>query len=142
MDNNPEFLAYLHELAPAGIVGPEVDEELFLVHWGYKIYRTYYGPGSEKKKVVKAIRNVTNGVENRLNDLEGAEDVLDDVAKIMDQFRLDARSLPASLDGLTTEDIRQSHLKGSGGQPMRGIQGDNWGTWRMLNCYKTLTSAY
>lgn len=98
-----------------------------MVHWGYTIYRTYYGRGSNEKWS-KLLENITDGVENCLHELEGAEDEPDDVTKMIDQFRLDAHSLPATLDRLIMEDVQQVYLNGSGGQPMRGIQSDSWGT--------------
>lgn len=69
MDNVSEFLAYLYEFPEGEFMGPEVDQEQFLVHWGYTIYRTYYGPASDEKWS-KLLKNIINGVENGLNELE------------------------------------------------------------------------
>ncbi|EUC28068.1 hypothetical protein COCCADRAFT_9490 [Bipolaris zeicola 26-R-13] len=69
MDNVSEFLAHLYEFPEGEFMGPEVDQEQFLVHWGYTIYRTYYGPASDEKWA-KLLKNIINGVENSLNELE------------------------------------------------------------------------
>ncbi|KAH6883153.1 hypothetical protein BKA58DRAFT_31352 [Alternaria rosae] len=110
---------------------PEEDKkqflEQFLDHWGYTIYRTYYGPGSDEKWV-KLLKIITDGVEKGLAKLKEADNKPDAVTKARDWFRLDARSLPTTLDGLTIEDVRQVYREGNGGQPMRGLQRNNWGT--------------
>ncbi|KAI4665243.1 uncharacterized protein J4E88_010568 [Alternaria novae-zelandiae] len=76
----------------------------------------------------KLLKNITDGVGKGLAELEEADKKPDAVKKARDWFRLDARSLPTTLNGLTLEDLRQVYREGSGGQPMRGLQRNNWGT--------------
>jgi hypothetical protein len=104
-------------------MGPEEDQEQFLVHWGYTICRTYYGPRSDEQWL-ELLKNITDGVGKGLTELEEADKEPAAVTKARDQFRLDARSDLATLDGLTME--------GSGGQPMRGTQRRNRGTFIFL----------
>jgi hypothetical protein len=108
-------------------MGPEEDQEQFLVHWGYTICRTYYGPRSDEQWL-ELLKNITDGVGKGLTELEEADKEPAAVTKARDQFRLDARSDLATLDGLTLEDVRKVYLEGSGGQPMRGIQPCNFGS--------------
>ena len=131
METITEFLDHLYRSPKGRIVGPEEDQEQFLVHWGYTIYRTYYGPGSDEQWL-KLLKNITDGVVKGLTELEEADKEPAAVAKARDQFRLDARSDLATLDGLTLEDVRQVYLEGSGGQPIRGTQRRNWGTFIFL----------
>jgi hypothetical protein len=126
METITRFLDHLYQLPKGRTVGPEEDQEQFLVQWGYTIYRTYYGPGSDEQWS-KLLKDITDGVAEALTELEEAVKEPDTLTKIRDQFRLDARSDPATLDGSTLEDVRQVYLEGSGGQPMRGIQPCNFG---------------
>ncbi|KAH8732401.1 hypothetical protein GQ44DRAFT_697591 [Phaeosphaeriaceae sp. PMI808] len=97
-------------------VMPEEDRDQFLEHWGFTIYRTFYGPGSDEKWS-KLLQNITAGTEDRLNRMDGAEDT-PVTTKVWGLFKLDARSDPTLLDGLTLEDVRKLYLEGAGGRPM------------------------
>jgi hypothetical protein len=121
------FLDHLYKSPKGRIVGPEEDQERFLAHWGYTIYRTYYGPGSDEQWL-KLLKNITDGVGKGLTGLEEADKEPAAVTKARDQFRLDARLDSATLHGLTLENVRQVYLEGSGGQPIRGTQRRNQGT--------------
>jgi hypothetical protein len=121
-----KLLDDLNVLPESETVEPDEDQEQSLTHWGYTIYRTYYGPGSDEQWS-ELLKKIANGVEQRLPEMDEADEEPDAVTKVWDQFRLDARSVAATLDGLTLEDVRQVYLDGSGGQPMKGIQSDNWG---------------
>lgn len=113
METITEFLDHLYEWPKDRIMGPEEDQEQFLVHWGYTIYRTYYGPRSDEQWL-ELLKNITEGVGKGLTELEEADKEPAAVTKARDQFRLDARSDLATLDGLTMEDVRQVYLEGSG----------------------------
>ncbi|EUC27057.1 hypothetical protein COCCADRAFT_112694, partial [Bipolaris zeicola 26-R-13] len=105
----------------------EEDHEPFLGYWGYTIYRTYYGPGSDEQWS-KLLENITDGVKKGLFNIDEAEKDPEAVTKAQARFRLDTRSAPATLDGRILEDIQQVYLEGSGGQPMRGTQFNDWNT--------------
>lgn len=112
-----KFLDDLYVFPKDRIVEPEEDHEQFLTKWGFTIYRTYYGPGSDDQWS-ELLQNIAGSVQEGLSELDDAEEEPDAFTKARDQFRLDARSDPATLDGLTLEDVRQLYLEGSGGQPM------------------------
>lgn len=40
MENIKEFLEHLYKPPEGRLIGPEEDQEQFLVHWGYTIYMT------------------------------------------------------------------------------------------------------
>jgi len=117
MENISDFLDHLCEA--------EEHRVQLLVRWGYTIYRTYYGPGSDEQWT-RLLKNITDGVERGLPEMDGAGRMPDAVAKAKYQFRLDARSLPTTLNDLSMEDVRQVYREGSGGQPMRGVQCNDW----------------
>lgn len=117
METITEFLDHLYKA--------EEDQVQSLVQWGYTIYRTYHGPRSDEQWT-KLLKNIADGVGKGLPQMEDAKNKPDAVTKARDQFRLDARSLPATLDGLTMESVRRVYREGSGGQPMRGLQCNNW----------------
>ncbi|KAI4952568.1 hypothetical protein J4E91_003040 [Alternaria rosae] len=112
-----QFLDHLYEA--------EENREQLLVSWGYTIYRTYHGPGSDEQWT-KLLNDITNGVGKGLTEMDGADNRPDAITKARNQFRLDARSLAATLDGLTMEDVRKVYRQGSEGQPMKGLQCNNW----------------
>ncbi|KAH8706876.1 hypothetical protein GQ44DRAFT_691977 [Phaeosphaeriaceae sp. PMI808] len=112
-----KFLNDLYRYPEDRTVQPEEDVEQFLTHWGFTIYRTYYGPGSDEQWS-KLLKKITDGVEEGLTELDEADEKPEAAVKARDQFRLDARSDPTTLKELTLEDVRQLYLDGSGGQPM------------------------
>lgn len=67
-----------------------------------------------------------------LIELEEADKEPAAVTKARDQFRLNARLDLATLDRLTLEDVRQVYLEVSRGQPIRGTQRRNRGTFIFL----------
>lgn len=111
-----KFLSNLYKF-PDRIIEPEEDREPFLTHWGFTVYRTCYSPGSDGQWS-RLLKNISDGVEEGLAKLDGADKAPNATAKAKDQFLLDVRSDPATLDSATLEDIRQRYLEGSGGQPM------------------------
>jgi hypothetical protein len=92
------------------------DSDAALQHWGFTIYRTYYGPGS-KERWDELLQKITIDVKLDLESQHGAEDVIS-TAKALSFFRLDARSDSTILEGLTIEQARQLYVQGTGGQPM------------------------
>lgn len=100
IENIKEFLEHLYKPPEGRLIWPEEDQQQFLIHWGYTIYRTYYGPGSDEKWS-KLLKNIIDDVEKGLIEVEEVDEEPDAVTKIRDQFRLDGRSLPATLGGST-----------------------------------------
>ncbi|KAH7086799.1 hypothetical protein FB567DRAFT_51538 [Paraphoma chrysanthemicola] len=88
-----------------------------LRQWGFTIYRTYYGTGSDEQWS-ELLKNVIDGVTQGLGRMEEADENPDATTQIRERFQLDARSDPATLDGLTLEHVQQLYVKGSGGRPM------------------------
>jgi hypothetical protein len=85
METITGFLDHLYKLPKGRTVWPEEDQEQFLVHWGYTIYRTYYGPGSDEQWL-KLLKNITDGVGKGLTELEEADKEPAAVTKARDQF--------------------------------------------------------
>ncbi|KAF5237097.1 hypothetical protein FAUST_6237 [Fusarium austroamericanum] len=85
----------------------------YLGRWGFTIYRTYYGPGSDENwdTLLKKAKEET--FEALLE-----EDHDDIAAKICPLFQLDARSDPALLDGLSLGDLCKIYHDKVGGEPM------------------------
>jgi hypothetical protein len=112
---------------PNRAIMPEEDREQFLLPWGFIIYRTFYGPGSDERWA-KLLQTITTGVESGLNRMDGARDTAA-TAKVLGLFKLDARSDPALLAGLTLEDVRKLYLEGGPGVQLTNM--DN-GPWRLF----------
>lgn len=113
MDTAESFLdAHCYEYPEDGIGWFEEDKDLYLRHyWGFTIYRTFYGRGSEEQwcRLLQTIYDVTKVQVSRTN----ADDE-DNIAKMWEWFRLDARSDSATMDGLTLENARELWLKENG----------------------------
>lgn len=71
-------------------------------------------------------KGLTKFKEEENKELEVIE--RDVIEKIMSRFRLDTRSDPVILDGLTLEGVRRIYHEAAGGEPMRGIQPRNSNT--------------
>jgi hypothetical protein len=99
----------------------------FLQPWGFTIYRTYYGPGSDRQWD-ELIQAVTNGTKNAVRETATSTDDPAIIAKAEELFKLDTRSNPAVLDGLALEKVRQLYHDGTGGQPMNTDRGP----WRIF----------
>jgi len=116
-----KFLQDLYDFPPGRIVEPWEDKDQFLTHWGFTIYRTHYGPDSDHQWS-SLLKHIISGVEASLLELEENDTEYDKqpgaATKALHQFRLDARSDVAMLDGLALEEVRELYLDGSGGQPM------------------------
>ncbi|KAH8693428.1 hypothetical protein GQ44DRAFT_148854 [Phaeosphaeriaceae sp. PMI808] len=115
------FLKGLYRFPTDQIIKKE-EVEQYLGPWGFTIYRTSYGSGSEEQWQ-KLLQKATVSAKGRLEKLEGVKENPDATAKVLDQFSLDARSDPDTLEGLTLEDVRQLYLGGSGGQPLHVDRG-------------------
>ncbi|KAH3957787.1 hypothetical protein HBI81_156690 [Parastagonospora nodorum] len=109
---------------PDRIIMPEEDREQFLRPWGFIIYRTFYGPGSDESWT-KLLQTITAGVESGLNKMDGAEDTAA-TAKVLGLFKLDVRSDPALLAGLTLEDVRKLYLEEGAGVQLINMDSDPW----------------
>jgi hypothetical protein len=112
-----KFLNDLYRYPEDRTVQAEEDIEQFLTYWGFTIYRTYYGPGSDSQWSA-LLQKITDGVEQGLTELDEADENPEAVSKARHQFRLDVRSDATILEGLALEELRQLYLDGSGGQPM------------------------
>ena len=97
----------------------------YLQPWGFTIYRTYYGPGSNEQWD-KLLQNITTSVKHRLK-AHGVNDDPAMITKAEELFKLDARS-DLVLDGLTLEQVRQLYHDGTGGQPLNKDKGP----WRIF----------
>jgi hypothetical protein len=96
----------------------------FLQPWGFTIYRTYYGRGSDRQWD-ELIQAMTNGAKDAVRERVNPTDDPAMVAKAVELFTLDTRSNPAVLDGLALEEVRQLYHNGTGGQPMN-TDSDPW----------------
>lgn len=103
----------------------ELNNPLSFLHpWGFTIYRTYYGPGSDRQWD-ELIQAVTNSTKDAVRATAESTDDPTITAKAEDLFQLDTRSDLAVLDGLTLEEVRQLYHDGAGGQPMNTAN-DPW----------------
>ncbi|KAH6613023.1 hypothetical protein C7974DRAFT_444495 [Boeremia exigua] len=117
-----KMLEKLYEF-PDRVLQPDEDRDQFLVPWGFTIYRTFYGPGSDDQWS-KLLQTITTGTKYRLSIMDGGEDTVV-TTKLLELLHLDARSDPTLLDGLTLEDVRKVYINGTGGQPMN-VANDPW----------------
>ncbi|KAJ4381341.1 hypothetical protein N0V86_003690 [Didymella sp. IMI 355093] len=117
-----EMLNKLYEF-PDRVVQPDEDRDQFLVPWGFTIYRTFYGPGSDEQWS-NLLQTITTGTKHGLSKMEGGEHTVV-TTKISELLYLDARSDPTLLNGLTLEDVRNLYVDGTGGQPMN-VANDPW----------------
>jgi hypothetical protein len=128
MSSESELELFLKSLCkpPDGEYPPGTDFNQFNRNWGFTIYRTFYGPNSDEPWR-KLLERITKGVEYELNMMEEPDVQEPTVAytKAWNLFRLDARSDPSTLDGLTLEDVRQLYFNGTGDQPMN-VDMDPW----------------
>jgi hypothetical protein len=102
---------------PSNQVIEKEEIEQYSRPWGFTIYRTFYGPGSEEQwqKLLHTATVSAKGYLGRMKDVQENPEL---TAKVLDQFSLDPRSDPTTLDGLTLEDVRQLYLDQRGGQPL------------------------
>lgn len=105
----------------------DADLDRYLQPWGFTIYRTYYGPGSDQQWQ-KLLRNITSGVKREIEMESSNSDDPATISKAEGLFKLDARSDRSTLDGLTLEEVRQLYHNGTGGQPMN----TDMGPWRIF----------
>ena len=72
--------------------------------WGYPIYRTYYGPGSDESwnELLHSLKQQT-----RLGLGAFEEEDQDDVQKLKELFHLNSYEDPATLEGLDVRGLRQ-----------------------------------
>jgi hypothetical protein len=72
-------------------------------HWGYPIYRTYYGPGSDESwnELLNSLKQQT-----RLGLGAFEEEDQDDVQKLKDLFHINSYEDPTALEGLDVRGLR------------------------------------
>jgi hypothetical protein len=111
---------------PERIIEPDEDREQFLQPWGFIIYRTFYGPGSDETWT-KLLESITAGVEHSLSQMDGSDDTAA-TAKVLSLFKLDARSDPARLSDATLEDVRALYQEGGwpGAIQLVNMNNDPW----------------
>ncbi|KAM0397797.1 hypothetical protein ACHAO7_008146 [Fusarium culmorum] len=89
------------------------DGDPYLGRWGFTIYRSYYGPGSDENwKILLEKAKEETFKELEEYDHDGI------VAKIKPIFQLDARSDPDLLNGLSLGDLCKVYNDKVGGDPM------------------------
>jgi hypothetical protein len=117
-----DFLNDLWRLPEGIIFGPN-DATLvpqYFETWGFTIYRTHYGPGSEEQWC-RLLQTMHAGAQDGIENMWQAEDYPAIMSKSWDLFRLDARSDADTLDGLTLENVRQVYVDKAGGAPMPNV---------------------
>jgi hypothetical protein len=128
MSTESDLELFLEKLfkPPEGEFPTNADFDQYRRNWGFTIYRTFYGPNSDEQWR-KLLEKITKGAKYELNMMEDLDVQEPTVAftKAWNLFRLDARSDPSTLDGLTLENVRQLYLDGTGGQPMN-VDIDPW----------------
>jgi hypothetical protein len=109
---------------PKRTIEPDEDLEQFLKPWGFIIYRTFYGPGSDETWT-QLLESITAGVEHSLSRMDGSDD---NAAKVLGLFKLDARSDPARLSDATLEDVRALYQEGEwpGAIQLVNMNNDPW----------------
>lgn len=85
--------------------------------WGFTLYRTCYTPESDQQWKL-LIDKISTTVLATLSEHKDEGDDPHDIAIISEHFRLDARSDPATLNGLTMDEVCQIHRNEVGGSPM------------------------
>ncbi|KAI4694250.1 uncharacterized protein J4E84_002832 [Alternaria hordeiaustralica] len=113
----PSVQKFLDDLNQHPVTVPFVDVPNDMPYWGFTIYRTYYGPGSDQRWS-ELLQRMTTETKLDLESQDGAEDDTTSTAKAWSLFKLDARSDSTVLDGLTLEQVRQLYVEGVGGRPM------------------------
>ncbi|KAJ8114500.1 hypothetical protein OPT61_g3635 [Boeremia exigua] len=85
--------------------------------WGFTLYRTCYTPESDRQweLLIDKISTAVLSTLSRYKD-RGADP--DDTAIVSEHFKLDARSDPATLDGLTMDELSEIYCNAVGGSPM------------------------
>ncbi|KAL5592575.1 hypothetical protein FOBRF1_013601 [Fusarium oxysporum] len=83
------------------------DIRQYYQQWGFDIYRTYYGPGSDEAwgKLLYALKHQTRLAFGHYDGREDADQRHVDILK--DLFYLDARADKSLLDGLDVQGIRK-----------------------------------
>lgn len=94
---------------------PESWWDQFNINWGFTIYRTFYGQGSDEQWR-KLLLKITSGAKHEIEALNGGPDRALAETKVQNLFQIDAQSDP-SLEGKTMEEMRQLHLDKWGGPP-------------------------
>ncbi|PVH98109.1 hypothetical protein DM02DRAFT_60110 [Periconia macrospinosa] len=115
MENPSEFVReHLLWLPEGQLFTSDMDISPYYRKWGFTIYRTAYGPGSDQ---------CWQTIIDKIN-AQVSEDALDprsaDPAahRAVQLFRLDARSDRNTLEGLNADQVRELYKNAVGGQPM------------------------
>ncbi|KAM0339645.1 hypothetical protein ACHAPU_010826 [Fusarium lateritium] len=95
----------------------ELDKiEPSLEGWGFTVYRTYYGPGSDENwNTLLAKARDLAGKELEFWASDGEDELVEELRTL---FRVDARSDSAVLDGQSLEELCKTYLDSVGGKPM------------------------
>jgi hypothetical protein len=85
------------------------------VGWGFTVYRTYYGPGSDQDWNTLRYKAKEEAYKELIACVfDGNEETAE---KLKSLFRLDARSDPALLDGLSLAELCKVYKDKVGGEP-------------------------
>ncbi|SPJ71140.1 uncharacterized protein FTOL_00868 [Fusarium torulosum] len=86
-----------------------------LVGWGFTVYRTYYGPGSDENWNTLLSKAKEEADKELMAYVIGGDE--ETAEKLKPLFRLDARSDPALLDGLSLAELCKVYKDKMGGEP-------------------------
>ncbi|KIL85982.1 hypothetical protein FAVG1_10951 [Fusarium avenaceum] len=106
---------------PEGYVISEEEQAMMdnaepsLVGWGFTVYRTYYGPGSDENWDTLCNKAKEEADKELMACIyDGNEEIAE---KLKPLFRLDARSDPVLLDGLSLAELCKVYKDKTGGEP-------------------------
>jgi hypothetical protein len=113
---------------PYGVTIYPADHDKHYKPWGFTLYRTCYNPSLDQQWKL-LIDKISTSLWARLqppvvdeafllSKFEHREEKPDDALKVWNLFKLDARSDPATLAGLTRDEVCQVYRDKVGGEPM------------------------
>lgn len=90
------------------------DHDRHYKQWGFVIYRTYYGPESDQQWTM-LIKHISTTVLAGLRKYQDQGEDPKAVSILSANFKLDARSDPTALNGLTMDQVSQLYCDEVGG---------------------------
>ena len=102
---------------PVNVDIDSADHDKYYKPWGFMIYRTCYTPESDQQWKL-LIDKISTTVLATLSACKDRGEDFHDTAMISENFKLDARSDSATLDGLTMDEVSQIYRNEVGGSPM------------------------
>lgn len=93
-------------------------DELYLRNWGFTVYRTAYGPDSQRKRDT-LMETINAQARDQIMKSQATEnDPPNRLEKAPSLYRMDYRSDKGSLEGKTQDELRQYYKNGVGVAPM------------------------